>query len=63
MTYYCSLVYLRTLAVHKGDGDLGLVLKGQKPVVVETVLKNSAADRAGVSKGDCLLKVNNRSVV
>jgi len=49
--------------VHKGDGDLGVVLRGQQPVVVETVIPNSAAERAGVIKGDCILKMNDHSVV
>lgn len=60
---YCSLLYLRQITVHKGDGDLGVVLRGQQPVVVETVIPNSAAERAGVIKGDCILKMNDHSVV
>ena len=58
-----SLLYLRTLSVHKGDGDLGVVLRGSDPVIIESVIPKSAAERAGVLKGDCILKINRHNVV
>lgn len=58
-----SLLYLRSLSVHKGSGDTGVILRGQDPVIVEAVLPNSAAERAGLLKGDCILKINSQSVV
>ncbi|XP_067936852.1 delphilin-like [Watersipora subatra] len=58
-----SLLYLRSLSILKGDGDLGVVMKGRSPVVIATVLANSAADKGGVLKGDCVLRINQQSVV
>ena len=66
VVYMCvcySLLYLRTLSVHKGDGDLGVVLRGSDPVIIESVIPKSAAERAGVLKGDCILKINRHNVV
>lgn len=60
---YFSLLYVRSTVVHKYDGEMGVVLKGQNPVVVESVLPNKAAHRAGVMKGDCLLRINDVPVM
>lgn len=49
--------------VHKGSGDTGVILRGHDPVIIEAVLPNTAAERGGVLKGDCILKIDGQSVV
>ena len=59
---FVSLLYARSVVVHKGDGDLGVVLCGESPVTIQSVIPRSAAEKAGVLKGDCVISVNERSV-
>ena len=50
------------MTISKGDGDLGVIMRGGNPVVIETVLPGSAAEGAGIVRGDCVLKINQQSV-
>ncbi|MEM8896686.1 MAG: PDZ domain-containing protein [Bacteroidota bacterium] len=56
------MLYTRSVVVHKGDGDLGVVLCGGNPVVIQTVIPRSAADKAGILKGDCVMSINDNDM-
>jgi Rho guanine nucleotide exchange factor 12 len=51
----------RTLTVTKDEDGYGLTLSGDNPVFVQTVKPGGAADRAGVQKGDIIVRVNGQT--
>jgi len=59
---YCSRASTsstsRTIVVTKDDDGYGLTLSGDNPVFVQTVKPGGAADRAGVQRGDIIVRVN-----
>lgn len=50
------------LTIHKDSGGYGMKVSGDKPVFVESVKPNGAAQKAGLVAGDMILKVNGNTV-
>lgn len=48
----------KSVIIHRDENGFGLRVSGQEPVFVDFVHENGAAWKAGVRKGDCIIKVN-----
>jgi len=47
---------------HDGAGSFGLILRGNNPVTIESVMTNGPSDKAGLKPGDAILKLNGMDV-
>uniref|UniRef100_H3BVY5 Rho guanine nucleotide exchange factor (GEF) 12b n=1 Tax=Tetraodon nigroviridis TaxID=99883 RepID=H3BVY5_TETNG len=54
----CSGLVQRCVIIQRDKNGFGLTVSGDNPVFVQLVKKNGAAMRAGVQKGDRIIKVN-----
>ena len=60
-----SVLYLficRTFQVVRENGKFGFVIKGSNPAFIETIDADGPADKAGIKKGDFIIKLNGINV-
>ena len=57
-----EFLFTRTVQVVRENGKFGFVIKGSNPAFVETIDSNGPAEKAGLQKGDFLIRLNGMDV-